>query len=267
MIAGWRMAADWDDGDIAAFGSGPRGTPEGDLRVVEDDAPRWTGVLTCPVIIVRQDAPQDALTAPTAETLAPQILAMLPRGAAWAAADGAATDPDSRIGRYWRALAAPLADLFAAIGRVAAESTGVTLEASLDDWEAELGLPDACGGDPSGEVGRRRMVRARVAMRPVIRPAHYMCLAQYFGVEIWLEEMRAFRVGVSRIDTPLWDGRAEWVFKVFVTGLGDPVPFRVGSGGSRVGVNRLMEYPIAADLECAIRRVAPAETTPVFVYV
>jgi uncharacterized protein YmfQ (DUF2313 family) len=224
--------------------------------------------IECADVAVSATAPTDVLSAPSVDDLAPQVLALLPRGAAWRSPDAVALTSDgSRLVGFWRALTAPLTDLYARFAGVAAEGTAITLEASLADWELELGLPDPCVRQPEGFLARKRAVRAKILAAGLITPADFVCLARALGYDAAVAEMQPFRVGRSRCgDDRLWGAEVQWCFVVQIEPLGDPVRFRVGTGMSRVGRDRLLDWPRAEDLECLIRARAPAETLPIFVY-
>ena len=200
----------------------------------------------------------DALSRPDVDTLAPTIWASLPQGPAWRSPDGAAFDATGVMGRFWRAVAAPFADLYAAAWTVALESTPSTGTNSLADWEAELGLPDLGLDGAAGEAARWAAVHGRFAGGGVMTPADYVCLAARLGYAVRIEEFSAFECGTSECggDDELAN---TWVtFQWSVTVLGVPV-IDFECGESECG-DALGDFAVPADLGCLIRRLAPADT-------
>ncbi len=206
--------------------------------------------------IIRANAATDALSAPSGGDLLPSILALLPRGTAWGTPDDATPDPQRLMSRYWAALAEVMADHYGRLHQVKAESTSVTLVASLEDWETELGLPDPCYGANQSVETRLRAVRAKVMAQQVDSLDDIECLATALGYTALAERAGLpFRVG-SRVGDRLGDpDGACWVV-LTISSLGPSVPFRAGN--NRVG-DRLLDFPQASDLECILEAAKPAE--------
>lgn len=140
----------------------------------------------------------DRQSDPSPEDLLSQILALTPRGPAWGTdevGDGSGASPMMR--RFWSALAGWVARKNAREFEVATQAFPSAITFSLDDWEAELGLPDACAAGGSGMAARIAAVRARFGALGGQSPAYFICLAQSIGYTITIEEPTQFLVDVS----------------------------------------------------------------------
>lgn len=207
----------------------------------------------------------DALSDPSAATIAETLYAALPQGAAWRSPDGAAFDANSRMGGLLRAFAAPLAALYRRLFGATLESTAVTLSESLADWENEFGLPDPCL-DADGSVYERRIaLLTKIRSTGVITPADFVALAASIGYDITIDEPEPFRCGESRCGedgaeiSGLVDVSFYWIVRI--RGLAVSY-FHVGEG--QAGVTPLSRTYFPSDLICMIRRHAPAWTMPIF---
>jgi uncharacterized protein YmfQ (DUF2313 family) len=204
---------------------------------------------------------RDVLSEPEVETLLPSGLALWPRGAAWGTPDGEAPSITTTLAGLTRALLAPFADLYRRAWRISEESRPSTIVDSLADWEQEYGLPDPCVSVEQSEELRRKVLRARVRSLATITPADVVRLAASLGYVVALEEPVSFLVGESgcgegEVASALLD--LQWV--VHLNDL-PTTDFEAGIG--EVGITRLLDFDIGT-IECAISRIAPAWTYPVF---
>lgn len=205
---------------------------------------------------------RDVLSGPDVETLLPGGLALWPRGAAWGTPDGEAPSTQSVIANLTRALLAPFGDLYARAWRLVDEACTSTLVDSLDDWERDYGLPDPCVTEPQTIEQRKNSLAARVMRLATITPADVVKLAARLGYVVALEEPDAFRVGESSCSDldELSDAALDQQFVIHIYDA--PIrQFECGIG--EVGVTRLLDFDHGA-LECAIRKISPAWTYPVF---
>jgi len=208
--------------------------------------------------------PRDVLSAPDVEGLLFSGLSLWPRGAAWGTPDGEAPGTASVIAKLTRALLSPFADLYAKAWRVTEESRSASLVDSLEDWEADFGLPSACAGEAQTLEARLAILRARVARLATITPADVIRLAARLGYVVAIEEPDAFMAGEGSClglgelsDTTL---ESQWVILV------RDAPFEQFEAGiGETGVTRLLDFNHDM-LECEIRRVSPAWTIVVFNY-
>ena len=205
---------------------------------------------------------EPALIARSEADYAQMLRQLLPRGAAWDFA------PDGTFARLLEALAAEFARIDTrAIELLDEADPGTALE-TLIDWERVAGLPDACTGEPDNVRERQIALVQKLTSIAGQAPADFIDLAALVGFEIDIEEhgplRTGFRVG-DRCKDEAWafawtvivqpfDGAGRPVLAIAHFKVGDPVGTRVRGFGS-------------LDLECVIRRAAPAHTTVIFAYV
>lgn len=187
---------------------------------------------------------------------------LLPRGAAWDFA------PDGPFARLLEALAAEFARIDARVLQLLDEADPRTALETLFDWERVAGLPDACTGAPDNVGERQVALFQKLTGLGGQSPADFIDLAARVGFEIDIVEHRALRTGF-RVGDPCndiawahawtvvvqpFDGAGRPVLAIAHFKVGDPVGTRVRGFGS-------------LDLECVIRRAAPAHTNVIFAYV
>ena len=211
---------------------------------------------------------RDALADPADELVAEPLRLLLPRGAAWGTPDGAALDPGSVLSRFWTAIGGGFADAYRALFGVAMESTAATGDKSLEDWEAELGLPDPCLAYTDSREARWRAVRVRILSAATVTPADFLALANAMGYTVTIEEPRPFEMGVSECGgedeiAGSIAGQIEWDWIVSVEGASER---NFEMGASECGVDALTDWSPLEDIECIFRRLAPAWSRPLFVY-
>lgn len=211
------------------------------------------------------------MTAPSTAQLAPhsaaaykaQLAALLPRGRAWPREDGSA------LMQLMHAEAEELARIDGRISDLLEEVDPRTTLELLDDWERVAGLPDTCIAAPDSIAERRAAIQSRITGMGGQTREYFINLAATLGFAITIDEFRPFRVGDGRVGEMLCDEAWAHVWRVNVQppavddGRGLTIRyFRVGQ--SRVG-ERLVGFG-SLDLECIIRRAAPAHTTVNFAY-
>lgn len=104
--------------------------------------------------------------------------------------------------RFWRAVAAWVADLNAREFDLATQALPSAITWSLPDWEAEYGLPDACMSGAGGPDTRVAAVRGRFGAVGGSSPAYFICLAASIGYDVFIEEPTQFLVNVSELSAP-----------------------------------------------------------------
>lgn len=195
------------------------------------------------------------------EAYAQQLRQLLPRGSAWAAPAGGNFD-------------GLLLGLAAEFARIDSRSLDLVDEADprtalelLPDWERVAGLPDACTGIPDSIFERQRALHQKIAGVGGQNAAAFVALALLLGYVIEIEEHAAFVAGMP-VGGPV-NGQA-WAFAWTVhirpyDGVFAESEFlaflRAGDPCGR----RLVGYG-ALDIECVIRRAAPAHTFVIFAY-
>lgn len=177
------------------------------------------------------------------EAYARQLLALLPRGAAWTAEAG---------GALQRTLLA-VAD---ALARVDARGSALLLEAdprtaveTIGAWERVFGLPDECLGSTPDELeDRQASVAQRMIMRGGQSRSYFIGLASSLGFAgATVSELHGdvMRVGFRAGDRCYGGGSSHtWQMNLPASG---PLDRR-------------------SELECIIRRAAPAHSTVKFSY-
>ncbi|MCJ2141862.1 putative phage tail protein [Methylobacterium sp. E-066] len=158
--------------------------------------------MTCAGLGVNPPSVLDREAQPSADDLLPQILSLTPRGPAWGtdeAGDGRGASPVQR--GVWRAIAAWAADHLGLDWTAATQALPSAVTYTLPDWEAELGLPDACL--PAGtDAQRLAAVRARFGGIGPVSPNDYRCYAAGLGYSVRIEEPRQFRCSESECVGP-----------------------------------------------------------------
>lgn len=216
----------------------------------------------------------------TAEDYREAFAALLPQGTAWP------RHPDAVLQSVLLGLAGIWGEGQGADGRAAdllerETDPRATLEL-LPDWERAFGLPDACLAEPVTIADRHAALVARFTMLGGQSRPFFIALAAAIGYEILIVEHSPFMCGISQVgDTRNWNGegspwyrwelsgaiggqiRFYWTIKVIAPRL---TWFRVGEGGGQVGVDPHLRIAIATDLECLMRRYAPAHTALAFDY-
>lgn len=197
------------------------------------------------------------------------IRSLLPTGPAWE------IDHENLT-----ALIEGLAEVFAEpLDRIAAlfldqESDPRFTRQLLEDWEKAFGLPDECISSPQTIEDRIAALLHRMTMQGAQSRLFFIGMAKSLGYAIQIVEFSPFIVGVSSVgdtrnytaDDYVWrigppEMRFHWIVKVLSAKVSW---FRAASGVS--GVDHHVEFSLADDLECIIRRYKPAHTNVIFDY-
>jgi uncharacterized protein YmfQ (DUF2313 family) len=211
------------------------------------------------------------VTAPSTAQLAPhsalayqaQLAALLPRGRAWPREDG------SELMKLMHAKAEELARIDGRVSDLLEEVDPRTTLELLDDWERVAGLPDSCIAAPDSIAERRAAVQSRITGMGGQTREYFINLAATLGFAITIDEFQPFRVGAGRVGDLLYGEAWAHVWRVNV----QPPAIDDGGGLSiryfRVGESRVGERLVgfgSLDLECIIRRAAPAHSIVIFAY-
>lgn len=181
---------------------------------------------------------------------------LLPRGAAWP------RDDDAVLTQVMRAMGDGLfAQHQATIYLSEVEADPNFTVELLPDFEADFGLPDPCTPlNPTLEQ-RRGALLAKMRAKGGQSAAYFIAVAERLGYSITIQRFYPFRVGQARVGDPLY-GQG-WIFAWRVHAPATTItPFRVG----RSSVGEALRSWGNAELECVIRRLAPAETIVQFAY-
>lgn len=165
------------------------------------------------------------------------LKAYLPRGAAWA------VPPGSVFEGLLHGLAEEFARAEVRLAQLIDEADPMTTVELIDEWEAMLGLPDGCFPASSDLDARQLAVTQRLISVGGQNALYFRQLASAIGYTVEIVEYRVARIG-DRIGVRLFG--TDWAFTW--------------------GVRVLVAGPEELDLECMIRRHAPAHTTVFFTY-
>ncbi len=193
---------------------------------------------------------------------ADQLRQLLPPGAAWQVPAGGTLD----------GLLGGIAEEFARIDArgqtLIEEADPRTALELLPDWERVAALPDACTGAPDNVGERHAALHHKLTRTGAQSRAAYVELAARAGYVIEIEEHQplrcGFRVG-ERCNGVEWQFVWTVIIRAVAIAFDSDVflaVFRAGSG--RAG-DRLRGWG-ALDIECLIRRAAPAHTHVLFAY-
>lgn len=204
----------------------------------------------------------DNLAAPSNDDLIGGAVSLWPPGAAFGTPDGQALSLTSRLALFTRVLISPWEWLYARAFKLTGESTVFGVDEMLADWEAEYGLPDACGAEDTSIAGRLRALEAKLMAVAIITPGDFIRLAASYGFSITIEEPAVFECGFSECggEHTTGDARQEVYWLVKVTDLAVDY-FRCGE--SECGFDPLFSYGEAERLLCLLRQHSPAWAIPV----
>jgi uncharacterized protein YmfQ (DUF2313 family) len=201
-------------------------------------------------------------------------MALLPRGKAWSREiDGVLSQTVDGIAEYWGTVDGRAADL------LEIESDPRATIELLPDWERNWGLPDPCVIDPPTALAERRaLLVAKMTLLGAQSRAFFYQVANEFGYTIQISEYSPYMCGVSRCgdtrgafnpDDPrnyywrLGPPANRFYWTIHVSSL-KVTYFHCNS--SQCGIDRLMAFEIASDLECVFDKWKPAHTEIVYDY-
>lgn len=180
---------------------------------------------------------------------------LMPQGQAWPRENG------TWIERFLRGCMEEFVRIHEAAEGMLDEADPSTAVRSLSDWERVVKIPDEIQ-DVQPEVGARRAdIIRKFSARGGQSAAYFKDLARLFGYEVDVTEYKKFRCGVGRCGDRIWGLNSTFYWKVIAPAV---IPIYFRSGSSSVG-DALRTYRNEI-FEAAIRRAAPAHTTPIFIY-
>jgi len=214
------------------------------------------------------------------------LQALLPQGIAWP------RWPDTVLMKVVNGLAGILGFVDSrAADLLERESDPRATVEMLDSWERAWGLPDPCFHriieQPDGTLidlpptlsERRKILVMKMTLLGGQSREFFLSMATFLGYDITIQEYRPFMAGVDRAgDARPYDPVAGSLGP-YPSQIGNPnmrfvwtvhllspklVWFRAAAG--QAGVDHHLEIQKAQDLECIIRRWAPAQTYPLFDY-
>jgi len=205
-----------------------------------------------------QAAPQPR----TPEDYLKQLQQLLPQGTAWPR-DVRPPEPEPTLTSFLRAPADELARVEARAWDLLGEADPRTTSELLPDWERVAGLPDACSQGAETEDERRAALVLRLTDKLGQSPAFFVALAECLGLEVMVIEFRPFIAGISRVGDQL-NGPHEVRFQWRLLVKGNRA-VRFKTGRNRAG-DRLLDFIRATELECFLRRLAPAHSILIIGY-
>lgn len=176
----------------------------------------------------------------TATDIAEQLKRLLPPGSALR------RDPDSNTHKLMLALADELARVDGRRNDAAEEMFASTVDELLPEWEKEYGLPDPCVEAAQTIPERIAALIGKVTGVGGQTPQFYIDLAGRLGINITIDELSGFQLGINGMGDPL--GGAEWNHTWQVTAQANT------STAQR------------QQLECLFERLKPAHTRVIFEY-
>jgi uncharacterized protein YmfQ (DUF2313 family) len=188
------------------------------------------------------------------------LTSLLPQGYAWP------RDPSSVLMRLMRATAGAFGELQAWIEQTVSQWQPHTAVNRLAEWEAAVGLPDACFGASQSEQLRRKLLLGRLRRAALefedSSPACFaaiVTLCADLGYPATVNYNLPFRVGHQ---VGQWLGALDGQLYITVT-----IQASVFRCGDPVG-KRLLDGALnGAELSCFLRRVLPARFNANFIFV
>lgn len=191
---------------------------------------------------------------------AEQLHALLPQGAAWS------VPKDGTFARLLLALGDEFARIDARALDIIEEADPRTALEMLPDWERVAALPDSCVGAPDSVAERHAALHYKLTRTGSQSRAAYIERARRAGFEIEIEEHRPARLGV-RVNARCNDEEWAFAWTVHVRSSDSQEELLASTQahmGDRLGV-RLRGWG-SLNIECLIRRTAPAHTIVLFAY-
>jgi uncharacterized protein YmfQ (DUF2313 family) len=194
----------------------------------------------------------------SADAVLAELASCLPRGFLW-------PDPGepSLLAAVLRPLAEEIALAEEIFEQLLAEADPRLATVLLEDYERVLG-PDPCRGDPAGLPlsERRALAHARWTGRGGQSIPYLIDFAAARGAVITIEENLLTRVGDAMAGDELISHPEEFCWTVRLALANE----RLAIAGEFEPDDLLYDFDLS-DIECDLRRIAPAHTIPVFIYV
>ena len=188
-----------------------------------------------------------------------QLQALLPTGAAWP------RDPDAQLTKLVAGLAEEFARVDVRALRLLDEADPRTALELLPEWERLVGLPDACI-PVTGSVRERQLaVAAKVAGLGGQSRAYFISLAGNLGFAVEIFEYAPFTTE-STVDGDVMDDSWAFVWRVDLINDEDTTDYASAWFDTESGCDERIRNFGSGQLECLIRRAAPAHTITLFAY-
>lgn len=195
------------------------------------------------------EARQRAALALGLDDFVTQGVAALPTGPAWS------REPGSVRRALLRGLLGNHAYAWERMVRLLAEADPRSAYETIEDWEADCGLPDPCIGPQTDLQDRRDAVVMKRQTRGGQSRAYYIEIARRLGFHVTIEEFTGFRAGHNSVGDAVY--REGWAHAWRVTVLGLSVRYFL-AGASSAG-DPLARWGNTV-LECVLHALKPAHT-------
>jgi len=183
------------------------------------------------------------------------LQALLPRGRVWP------RDRDATQTKAISGLTPTYERQTARANQLLVDGFPATTHELLPEWESALGLPDPCAGIAPTLQLRRAQVVTRFAGSGGQSIPYIVAYAASLGFAITVTQFSPARVGVLRAGDPI-NGQA-WAFAWRVNApLQTAYDFRVGISTAGEALTTVANTV----LECELREISPAHSTPFFAY-
>jgi uncharacterized protein YmfQ (DUF2313 family) len=187
------------------------------------------------------------------------LQALLPTGAAWN------RTPDAQLTHLLQVLAQEFARIDARSVDLRNEADPRTALESLSDWERVVGLPDQCI-PVTGSVRERQLaVATKIAGLGGQSRAYFIDMAGNLGFSIEIEEFVPFTTE-SAVNEDVMDDSWAFAWRINLLNDNDDSDFASAWFTTESGVDESIRSFGSNQLECLIRRAAPAHTYVLFAY-
>jgi len=183
------------------------------------------------------------------------LLGLFPPGAAWAREAG------SKLYKWADGFAYECARIHSRALEFFDQVHPETTTELLSEWEAVLGLPDACTQSSQTIAQRRAAVVAKLSVPGGNSPQFYIDMAAALGFTVTITDFEPFQVGRSVVGDALTNGEWQYAFQINAPTTTE-IPFRVGTGT----VGEALAVWGNDELECRITAAKPAHAVVLFVY-
>lgn len=185
---------------------------------------------------------------------------LLPRGRVWTREDAGTQ------AAVLDALAVTAEGIDSSALTLIAAAFPATADQLLPEWDATLGLPDACFGPFTDDEQNRQQVVAKLIGAGGQSIAYFVSLAQSLGCEITITEFAVHTV-TSAVTTPIAGTAWPFTWQVSIAGTHDARWYTVDDP-VETALSLLTGTPDTTEkiVECLLRRYAPAQTIVVFEY-
>jgi uncharacterized protein YmfQ (DUF2313 family) len=145
----------------------------------------------------------------------------------------------------------------------------------LPDWERAWGLPDLCLDEPLTIADRQNALVGKMTTIGAQSRAFFTAQALRVGYVVTIHEWSPFMCGISMCgDTRNLDNGVNYRWEIGGPTMRYYWAVRVGAlrfswfraSSGQAGIDPMLRIGIATDLECLLRRLAPAHTDLIFDY-